>query len=103
MNMQRLVLFGLALVFMAGGVLAIAQEQTIRRAANMPEPVGEDQRVQASEVDGVLADSNVLLLDVREPWELEKFGTREGYVNIPIAELEDRLDELPKDKMILTA
>ena len=31
MNMQRLVLFGLALVFMAGGVLAIAQEQTIRR------------------------------------------------------------------------
>ena len=103
MNMQRLVMFGLALLFMAGGVLASAQEQTIRRPANMPEPVGEDQRVQASEVDGVLADSNVLLLDVREPWELEKFGTREGYVNIPIAELEDRLDELPKDKMILTA
>ena len=103
MNMQRLVLFGLALVFMAGGVLAIAQEQTIRRPANMPEPVGEEQRMQASEVDDVLADSNVLLLDVREPWELEKFGTREGYVNIPIAELEDRLDELPKDKMILTA
>ena len=101
--MQRLVMFGLALLFMAGGVLASAQEQTIRRPANMPEPVGEDQRVQASEVDGVLADSNVLLLDVREPWELEKFGTREGYVNIPIAELEDRLDELPKDKMILTA
>ena len=94
---------GLALLFMAGGVLASAQEQTIRRPANMPEPVGEEQRVQASEVDGVLADSNVLLLDVREPWELEKFGTREGYVNIPIAELEDRLDELPKDKMILTA
>ncbi len=103
MNMQRLVMVGLALLFMAGGVLASAQEQTIRRPANMPEPVGEEQRVQASEVDGVLADSNVLLLDVREPWELEKFGTREGYVNIPIAELEDRLDELPKDKMILTA
>jgi len=101
--MQRLVMVGLALLFMAGGVLASAQEQTIRRPANMPEPVGEEQRVQASEVDGVLADSNVLLLDVREPWELEKFGTREGYVNIPIAELEDRLDELPKDKMILTA
>ena len=103
MNMQRLVMVGLALLFMAGGVLASAQEQTIRRPANMPEPLGEEQRVQASEVDGVLADSNVLLLDVREPWELEKFGTREGYVNIPIAELEDRLDELPKDKMILTA
>ena len=103
MNMQRLVVWGLGVLFVVSGVLAGAQEQTIRRPANMPEPVGEDQRVQASEVDGVLADSNVLLLDVREPWELEKFGTREGYVNIPIAELEDRLDELPKAKMILTA
>ena len=42
-------------------------------------------------------------LTLREPWELEKFGTREGYINIPLAELEDRLDELPKDKTILTA
>ena len=80
-----------------------AQDQTIRRAANLPEPVGEDQRVQASELDALLSDANVLLLDVREPWELEKFGTREGYVNIPLAELEDRLDELPKEKTILTA
>ena len=38
-----------------------------------------------------------------KPWELEKFGTREGYINIPLAELEDRLDELSKDKTILTA
>ena len=69
----------------------------------MPEPVGEDQRVQASDIDATLADPKVVLLDVREPWELEKFGTREGYINIPLAELEDRLDELPKDKTILTA
>ena len=80
-----------------------AQDQTIRRPANLPEPVGEDQRVQASDIDATLADPKVVLLDVREPWELEKFGTREGYINIPLAELEDRLDELPKDKTILTA
>ncbi len=80
-----------------------AQDQTIRRPANLPEPVGEEQRVQASEIDAALADANVVLLDVREAWELEKFGTREGYIHIPLAELEDRLDELPKDKTILTA
>jgi rhodanese-related sulfurtransferase len=40
---------------------------------------------------------------VREPEEIEELGTIEGYVNIPIGELESRLDELPRDKTILTA
>ena len=81
----------------------MAQEPTIRRPENLPEPVSQDQRVQASEIDNTLADANVVLLDVREAWELEKYGTREGYIPLPLFELEDRLDELPKDKMILTA
>ena len=50
-----------------------------------------------------LNDSNVFLLDVRNPEELEELGTVEGYTNIPIDQLADRLDELPKDKPILTA
>ena len=37
------------------------------------------------------------------PEELEELGTVEGYTNIPIDQLADRLDELPKDKPILTA
>lgn len=93
--------------FAATAILGLAAHvvsaQTIRRPENLPEPVGEDRRVQAADLDAALADADVVLLDVREPWELEKFGTREGYVNIPIAELEDRLDELPQDKTILTA
>ena len=75
----------------------------IRVPDNLPAPVGEEMRVEASDLDSVLADENVILLDVREPWELAEYGTREGYINIPIGELEDRLDELPKDKTILTA
>ena len=78
-------------------------QRSIRRPENLPPPVGEEMRVQAADLDAVLGDENVVLLDVREPWELEEFGTREGYVNIPLGELEDRLDELPKDKTILTA
>ena len=81
----------------------MAQEPTIRRPENLPEPVSQDQRVQASEIANTLADANVVLLDVREAWELEKYGTREGYIHIRLVELEDRLDELPKDKLILTA
>ena len=100
--MTRPIGAAVSVLLVAAAVLA-AQDQTIRRPANLPEPVGEDQRVQASDIDATLADPKVVLLDVREPWELEKFGTREGYINTPLAELEDRLDELPKDKTILTA
>jgi predicted sulfurtransferase len=63
----------------------------------------EQKRIEAQDIDRVLAESDALLLDVREPEEIEELGTIEGYVNIPIGELESRLDELPRDKTILTA
>jgi hypothetical protein len=68
-----------------------------------PPPVGEELRVKPDDIDALLADGKVLFLDVREPWELEENGTIEGYVNIPLSQLEKRLSELPKDKAILTA
>jgi len=63
----------------------------------------EQKRIEAQDIDRVLAESDALLLDVRDPEEIEELGTIEGYVNIPIGELESRLDELPRDKTILTA
>ena len=44
---------------------------------------------------------NVYLLDVRRPEELEEHGAIEGYVNIPIDELEARLSEIPKDRKVV--
>ncbi len=44
---------------------------------------------------------NNFLLDVRTPDEFE-LDTLPGAVNIPLDELRDRLEELPKDKMIYT-
>jgi len=67
------------------------------------QPLGDEKRVQADDIDKQLADGTVLFLDVREAWEIEELGTREGYVNIPLAELPARMNELPKDKTILTA
>ena len=34
---------------------------------------------------------------------LEELGTLEGYVNIPLGQIEKRLKEIPKDKAIITA
>lgn len=45
----------------------------------------------------------MFFLDVREPKELEELGTFEGYVNIPLGQIEKRLAEIPKDKAIITA
>ena len=67
------------------------------------QPMDESHRIQADQIDKLLAEGKVLLLDVREPKEREELGAIEDSVNIPIGQLEKRLDELPKDRLILTA
>ncbi|MEZ8946399.1 FAD-dependent oxidoreductase [Vibrio sp. 10N.247.311.12] len=44
---------------------------------------------------------NQLLLDVRNPGELENGGFIEGAINIPVDQLRHRMDELSKDKEIV--
>jgi NADPH-dependent 2,4-dienoyl-CoA reductase/sulfur reductase-like enzyme/rhodanese-related sulfurtransferase len=41
------------------------------------------------------------LLDVRDPDELEEFGKLKNAVNIPLAQLRERLGELPRDRRIV--
>ncbi len=69
----------------------------------MAQQDGPDRRVQADEIDKYIQEKKVFFLDVREPKEIEELGTLEGYYNIPVGDLERRLGELPKDKLILTA
>ena len=40
--------------------------------------------------------------DVRDPDEVEEFGKLKNAVNIPLAQLRDRLAELPRDRRIVT-
>lgn len=73
-------------------------------AAQEPEVKdGPERRVEAHEIDKYIQEKKVFFLDVREPKEIEELGTLEGYYNIPVGELEKRLGEVPKDKLILTA
>lgn len=59
---------------------------------------GEVDTVQWHEIDDIVAQ-NGLLVDVREPVE-RKMGFIEGSINIPLNDLRDRLNELPKDQTI---
>lgn len=57
--------------------------------------------VQWHEVDQVIADGAVLI-DVRGPNGFSK-GSIEGAIHIPLNDLRDSLDQIPKDKEIITS
>ena len=81
-------LFSLFLAALA----TLAQDSSIRKITD------------ADELEKFIKEqSNLFFLDVRDPKEIEELGSLKGYVNIPLADLEKRLSEVPKDKTILTA
>ena len=45
---------------------------------------------------------DLFFLDVREPQEIEELGSLKGYVNIPVGQVEARLNEIPKDRFIVS-
>ncbi len=51
------------------------------------------------DVENLARDGSVFLLDTRTPFEVMQ-GKIDGFVNIPLDELRQRLDEIPKDKPI---
>lgn len=65
-------------------------------ASNIME--GELEQIQWYEVDEVVANRGILI-DVRELMERE-FGFIQGSINIPLNDLRNRLEELPKDQVI---
>ncbi|MFN9920550.1 MAG: rhodanese-like domain-containing protein [Acidobacteriota bacterium] len=81
-------LFSLFLAALA----TLAQDSSIRKITD------------ADELEKFIKEqSNLFFLDVRDPKEIEELGSLKGYVNIPLADLEKRLSEVPTDKTILTA
>ncbi len=60
---------------------------------------GDEKICQASKLNNLSA--NQLIVDVRNPGELNNVGAIEGAVNIPLPQLRERLSELPKDKELL--
>ena len=67
-------------------------------------PAGQVKKLDPDQLSRLLeSEKNIFFLDVREPKEIVESGSLKGYVNIPIGELEKRLSEVPKDKVIVTA
>ncbi|EGQ9835347.1 FAD-dependent oxidoreductase [Vibrio cholerae] len=60
---------------------------------------GDAKAIHFDEIDN-LTDEQVLL-DVRNPMELQNMGYLPGAINIPVDQLRQRMNELPKDKEIV--
>ena len=70
-----------------------------------PQPTSDGspaQQLKGQAITDALQDSDLFILDVRTAAEIPEQGTIEGAVRIHIDELAGRLDELPRDRPILT-
>ena len=85
------------------GALLAVPVYTMAQQPATPAAQPQAPKMASDDVMALLEKGEVFFLDVREPRELEELGTLEGYVNIPLAEIEKRLKEIPKDKAIITA
>jgi len=64
--------------------------------------ISEVKDISVEEVYQIISSNqDYIILDVRTPDEFKE-GHIEGAILIPVSELEGRLDELPKDKPIIT-
>ncbi|MBA3972993.1 MAG: hypothetical protein C0504_02095 [Candidatus Solibacter sp.] len=62
-----------------------------------------NKEIDSAQLAKLLEDpSKVFFLDVREPSEISSLGSVKGYVNIPMSQIEARLKEIPRDKVIVT-
>ena len=97
--MRRLLAVGMLL---GVPILAMSLNAMAQQPAT-PSAPPQAPKMASDDVMALLEKGEVFFLDVREPSELEELGTLEGYVNIPLGQIEKRLKEIPKDKAVITA
>ncbi len=82
----------------------LAMAQSTQPPSGQPaSPQPQAPKMASDDVLALVEKGEVFFLDVREPKELEELGTFERYVNIPLGQIEKRLNEIPKNKAIITA
>lgn len=72
-------------------------------AASAPVWKYQTQRLSRTQVDALLArPEQIVVLDIRRPDELIKYGSFPAFINIQHKDLEKHLAYLPRDRVILT-
>ena len=69
----------------------------------LAQQAAEEKVHTADELKALLEKNGkeLFILDVREPKEIEELGSLEGYLNIPLGDVEKRVAEIPKGKPLV--
>ena len=82
---------------LASGVVAVIAISSQCQAAE-EQKTKQPERIAVSELKKKLdSGEKFLLIDVREDWELKQDGAIPGAIHIPVAELDKRMKDVPKD------
>ena len=92
MSRRFLRAFIMLVMFHFSNQLAAAQEQQAK----------QPKRIAVSELQKKLdSGEKLILIDVREDWELKQDGAIPGAIHIPVAELDKRMQDIPKDVQLV--
>ena len=87
-----------SLVFALSAVILIASLAAVAQGQTAPQP----GRIAVTDLKKKLdSGEKFLLIDVREDWELKQDGAIAGAIHIPVAELDARMKDIPKDVQIV--
>lgn len=93
---------GVLLVITVIFILALnAPTTTAPQGSNITIPLPNIERASLEDAKRGFDSGTALFLDIRDTGSFAS-GHIEGAINIPLEELEGRVDELPKDRWIIT-
>ena len=98
----------LAIALTIGSTVAFAQEAASAPAAAasayVPPPwTYKTKQLNRNQVDALLGNpKKLLIIDLRRPDELVKYGSFPAYINLQVKDLPELLDYIPKERTILT-
>jgi rhodanese-related sulfurtransferase len=94
---------GLVLIAALGTTAVFAADAAAPAPQADAQPKSQAHELTRAEFEKLFADpKHLLILDVRRPDELTKFGGFPAYFSVQIKDLENRLDWIPKDRTIVT-
>jgi 3-mercaptopyruvate sulfurtransferase SseA len=87
-----------ALGFIVLALLLISSQRAPAQESQQKQATKQPERIAVSDLKKKLdSGEKFLLIDVREDWELKQDGAIPGAIHIPVAELDARMKDIPKD------
>ena len=90
------------IIVSTGWVAAQSQNAPPAAPAQQAAPAKQPERIAVADLKKKLdSGEKMLLIDVREDWELKADGAIPGAIHIPVADLDSRMKDIPKDVQLV--